>query len=539
MTAKENLVRQATKAASYNILLQVSLRVVTFVLNAFILRHVSKDVLGVVNVRLLLLYTTVQFLSREPFRRACLSNGQSCRWPAVINLAWFCVPVSVCIGAVAGVAWLFLLQRPDPDLVAGYPTGVCAIVASVVIEMFAEPLYIVGQAFHYVKLRVFVEGGSMTLRCVLMAALVTMYPQHAVWAFSVAQIAASSLYVAIFYTYFSTAKGEREKLPFESSLQIVPFIGNNGSEVDSATSKLTWSFMKQTLFKQVLTEGERYVMTLFNLLTFSQQGVYDVVNNLGSLAARFVFQPIEESGYLFFAQVLHREKRRQTDDDIALSASVLEQLLKLMVHVGLIILTFGQAYSALLLQLYGGSALSTGLGPTLLRWHCGYILFIALNGVTEGFVFAAMSEDQLDGHNRRLAAFSILFLVASYFLTTSFGAVGFIVANCFNMGARVAYSLTFIRRYYANTAYRPLRGVLPGWIVLSVCGVSYLVTTLSDAELCCDRGVVAWLGHVAVGAFLFFVVVATVFLKERALFEFLRSCWRERKMAPKDGVKGD
>jgi len=35
-------------------------------------------------------------------------------------------------------------------------------------------------------------------------------------------------------------------------------------------------------------------------------GVYDIVNNLGSLAARFIFQPIEESGYLFFSQLLTR-----------------------------------------------------------------------------------------------------------------------------------------------------------------------------------------------------------------------------------------
>uniref|UniRef100_A0A131Y1G9 Protein RFT1 homolog n=1 Tax=Ixodes ricinus TaxID=34613 RepID=A0A131Y1G9_IXORI len=539
MTAKKNLVQQATKAASYNILLQVSLRVVTFVLNAFILRRVSKDVLGVVNVRLLLLYTTVQFLSREPFRRACLSNGQPSRWPAVINLAWFCVPVSVSVGAVAGFAWLFLLERPEPALVAGYPTGVCAIVVAVVIEMLAEPLYIVGQAFHYVKLRVFVEGASMTLRCVLMAALVTLYPQHAVWAFSVSQVAASCLYVAAFYTYFSVRKCEGEKLPFDSPLCIVPFLDGNLLEVDAATWKLTRSFMKQTLFKQVLTEGERYVMTLFSLLTFSEQGVYDVVNNLGSLAARFVFQPIEESGYHFFAQVLRRDKKLQAADDLALSAHVLDQLLKLMVHVGLIVLTFGQAYSALLLHLYGGRALSVGLAPTLLRWHSGYILFIALNGVTEAFVFAAMTREELDRHNHRLAAFSAIFLTVSYFLTTCFGAVGFIVANCFNMGARVIYSMAFIRGYYADGGHSPLLGLVPSWIVAGACGFSYLVTRFSEPEFGNGLGVVAGLAHVAVGAVCFLVVSATVYFRERVLFTFLVSSWGERKKVPIDGVKND
>lgn len=59
--------------------------------------------------------------------------------------------------------------------------------------------------------------------------------------------------------------------------------------------------------KQLLTDGERYVMTFFNTLKFDQQGVYDVVNNLGSLAARFLFKPVEHASYFYFSQLIHRE----------------------------------------------------------------------------------------------------------------------------------------------------------------------------------------------------------------------------------------
>lgn len=51
---------------------------------------------------------------------------------------------------------------------------------------------------------------------------------------------------------------------------------------------LSVSFGKQCIVKQVLTEGERYVMTISPVLTFSEQATYDVVNNLGSLAARYI-----------------------------------------------------------------------------------------------------------------------------------------------------------------------------------------------------------------------------------------------------------
>jgi oligosaccharide translocation protein RFT1 len=69
---------------------------------------------------------------------------------------------------------------------------------------------------------------------------------------------------------------------------------------------LTWTFFKQGILKQLLTEGERYIMTFFDVLTFDEQGVYDLVSNLGSLAARFIFLPIEESAYFYFAQTLQR-----------------------------------------------------------------------------------------------------------------------------------------------------------------------------------------------------------------------------------------
>lgn len=71
------------------VFLQVLTRVFTFLLNAFILRYVSHEVLGICNVRLALLYSSVMFLSREPFRRAVLRKNERDSWPETINLVWF------------------------------------------------------------------------------------------------------------------------------------------------------------------------------------------------------------------------------------------------------------------------------------------------------------------------------------------------------------------------------------------------------------------------------------------------------------------
>lgn len=47
-------------------------------------------------------------------------------------------------------------------------------------------------------------------------------------------------------------------------------------------------------------------MTMFSLLSFADQGVFDIVSNLGSLVARFLFLPLEESSYLLFSHSITR-----------------------------------------------------------------------------------------------------------------------------------------------------------------------------------------------------------------------------------------
>ncbi|KAH0630057.1 hypothetical protein JD844_012648 [Phrynosoma platyrhinos] len=170
-------------------------------------------------------------------------------------------------------------------------------------------------------------------------------------------------------------------------------------------ARLTWSFFKQSFLKQVLTEGrhdssqtlkstacERYVMTFLNVLNFGDQGVYDIVNNLGSLTARFIFLPIEESFYIFFAKVLERGKdiKLQKQDDISMAAAVLESLLKLVLLIGLTITVFGYAYSQLALDFYGGSMLSVGSGNDCC---CSETSFINRELFSEGLLCFSMSEN--------------------------------------------------------------------------------------------------------------------------------------------------
>ena len=182
-------------------------------------------------------------------------------------------------------------------------------------------------------------------------------------------------------------------------------------------------------------------MTIFSVLSFAEQGIYDVVNNLGSLAARFLFLPIEESSYFYFAQMLHRDApaAAQAKEDMVKAGRVLHVLLKALTLLGSVILVFGFSYSHLLLSLYGGATLTDGPGPSLLRTHCICVLLMGINGVTEAYLFAAMNNDQLDAHNRIMVVLTCTFLGLSWLLSRLLGGVGFILANCTNMALRITY----------------------------------------------------------------------------------------------------
>lgn len=91
---------------------------------------------------------------------------------------------------------------------------------------------------------------------------------------------------------------EKEKMPVQSLLDFRPSF----QPISSSSLKLIILFFNQSFLKQLLTEGEKYLLS-FSSVSMHDQGVYEVVNNLGSLFARFLFQPLEEGCYLFFTQV--------------------------------------------------------------------------------------------------------------------------------------------------------------------------------------------------------------------------------------------
>jgi len=288
--------------------------------------------------------------------------------------------------------------------------------------------------------------------------------------------------------------------------------------------------MVQTVVKQVLTEGEKFLMTFFEPISLGEQGVYEIVNNLASLAARFILAPVEESAYLMFSSLVDRVKpsSQQNQAKLERAVTLLCHLTKAMTLVGLFIFTFGFNFSELALGLYASRQFSSGLASKLLRWQCLYILVISINGMTEGFAVAVMTERRLNMFNIVLVVLSLGFIASSFLLTKLFGSLGLVLANTINMTGRILHSILFINNYLSSTSLVWIRHIL----LDKKLGLSFLVTfvflRISETSLCCQSLVWSLL-HLGIGCFMFLLNVILVYKIEGQLVDSLWSYFYTKK----------
>ena len=509
------LLQSSIFAAISNSVVAILFKIITFALNAFIIRRVSGDVLGIVNVRLILLVDTIIFISREAFRKACLKKPENGDWRGTINILWCSLLLGIPASGTLGYLWMHSVELPSQE--DQYRKAVILMCFSALIELSMEAFFVIGQIFQWVMFRAVIDMVTLLLRSGLFTLAVIYDPENAILWF------ASAYLFSVFFQWIAYLRKmffefERKSiLPLKTLTDVIPDIQDR--HLDPERSSLTWSFFKQGFLKQVLTEGEKYIFTWFSLMSLTDQGIYDVVANLGSLAARLVFSKVEEAAYLFFNQSVKRGSDKVDPEVI----KMLFRTLRTMTLFGLIVLTFGYSYSHLLLHLYGGQNLSSGIGPSLLRGHCLFVLFMAVNGVSECYSFAIMTSDQVDKYNYKMTLMAIFFLSISWILAKLFGPIGFIIANCCNFAMRILHSCYVIQTHHGHQSeINPLTGFLlplPSFLILTL---SAILCQVSEVFLYNPDDWVTWIGHLTIGGIVFIVSILVIIRNEPDLLKLIR-----------------
>uniref|UniRef100_A0A3Q0KLU9 Protein RFT1 homolog n=1 Tax=Schistosoma mansoni TaxID=6183 RepID=A0A3Q0KLU9_SCHMA len=510
----------------------------------------------------------------------------------ILNLAWLVLPIGFIIVILLSFVWIFILPSPsnliqesnsELNLTSSiieqrYILSIMIYALSGLFELATEPLWLICQLSHEVRARIFIEAFANTARSIgIMFAIFTVPSQYAIYSLSIPQLLHGSTLFISYLLYFqygiprSTSNNELKLKGITGIASLKDILPSYFRySIDRQGLQLVKNFFGQCILKQLLTEGERYLISAFHLISFTDQGIYDLVNNLGSLAARLLFLPLEESCHFMFSQCIQRDISPNKQDKKLLldTFCMLKTALRISSLIAWIGVTFAQANSRLLLMIYAGHRLADNyVAVNLLQLYSAYVLLLAWNGSTEALLNSAMSTDEVLRHNQRLIIFSIIFLGANWFFVPVFNVYGFVLANCINMITRILYSVYYINKFLAkideptniekqnnmdddndsscsssiSSSKSSTFGVLsnceigkfsnisllslmfPSYSEMCILSISLICTFVSQHFLCCSFGILWMILHGTITFGFLFITLTIIYYEEVDIFQLIQN----------------
>ncbi|KAM0254570.1 hypothetical protein ACHAQJ_006678 [Trichoderma viride] len=464
------------KGASLLIILQVASRLVTFVANQLLVRFLTAPLLGL-STQLEVYYLSILFFARESLRVAIQRQGIAGaantrdeaddeaaavrqEGQAVVNLGYLAVGLGSIVSVSLG--WMYLASAPAATLQTPWLVeslwlyGIAAMV-----ELLSEPCFVLMQTRLQFGTRAAAESIATFLRCIVVFG-------SAVWAsqkgldIGVLPFALGQLSYGISLLLVYLVSGHR--LALTAGFSLLPKRVTSSQHVIfllsyfyKPTVSLAGSMMAQSVVKHLLTQGDTFLISLFS--NPEVQGVYALANNYGSLLARLLFQPVEESSRSYFSRLLsspspttNSQSSSQPSSSVKEAKRNLHTILRLYILLSAIIVSIGPFAAPPLLSIVAGR-LWTGSGAgQVLSTYCFYIPFMGLNGITEAFVASVASEAQVHRQSIWMGIFSAVFAASAFLFMSvlSLGAVGLVYANSINMLCRIIWSGAFIVNFFKS-----------------------------------------------------------------------------------------
>jgi len=500
--------KNPTQLALLGVIYSLLLRTLSFLLNIITKRFVSPDTLGKSDVTLDLLLTTTLFLAREGFRLGLgrgegndggdnnrdnssggatstkMKVGESDREQRLANTAYLSILSGFMASAVAlgihlhhcharttnGSTSSSSTSSSGDDGVLGmdYLCGGILYTTAALLEMLWEPYQIFCLRTLDVDTRAAAEGagnlGRAVINVVLLGGLVDrilgtrLALRYPVSCFGVGHIFHAILLGCVF-------RWRKRGCIRTPSFVFVPTDAHKGSVIsrnlDPASLRLIGIFSAQSLFKHLLTEGDRIVLTLLG--SSYDRGVYGMASSIGGIASRMLLQPVEENARLLFGRLgsevvaISKEGEPDSTEYVYGKLETLERtyttLIKMVLYLGLVFASLGSNYTSILLRILAGNTWGSNEDATAtLSAFCIYTAFLALNGTTEAFVYGVASTYRDIGILSTVHATVTVtaFGVVAPVLVGWYGTVGLVGANCLAMALRTLYSISFAAAYFCT-----------------------------------------------------------------------------------------
>ncbi|SNX82089.1 related to nuclear division protein Rft1 [Melanopsichium pennsylvanicum] len=497
---------EATKAGSASasslILLQVSARTLTFILNQLLVRLVSPSIFGIANIQLELLLSTILFLSRDGFRTILIRNEASVSQHgtrittftpsgprkgttnSIHNISLFPIPIGFILTAVACTTYFLYISPSSMHAVPTFHASILLYALGALTELLYEPLLIRAVRLGQPALRVKAEGAAVFVKVLSTIATIVLLPKWslapafvgsavdderatALLAFGIGQAGFGLTMLAVHLAHFFGIYGISDTLDL-----YVPrseTVAQDGKQkviwVDKKTISLCATMAQQGLLKHGLTEADKFAVARFANL--EDQGGYALASNYGSLVARILFQPVEETARIVFSSELAAIDQNYASSPVKIPVATFERvvnmlsaLFKLHILLGLLLTTFGGPLSTPLLYIMAGPqwALNTS-APAILAAYTFYLPIMGINGIVEGFVQSVASEAQIKKYSRVLVGASVGFVGVLAGINTVvdkeksiLAKTGLVWANALSLCVRAWWCWRFLITYFEVAA---------------------------------------------------------------------------------------
>lgn len=462
----------SVKGVSHLIIVQIIAKLLTFVLNQLIIRYLSPSIIGVTTY-LEFICSTILFFSRESIRlsvQRVRNNLDNKDYVAqkVVNFGILAIAFAFPIFMVIGYWQLNYSLVMDKLFVSPfYKPVIVLFVALVILELLVEPIYCLYQFQLDFGKRSKFEGSAIFVKCIVSVLSILLARQYfvdqkfegvAICAFALAQFSYS---LTLFACYLMSFRFEFQNNKINYNL--VKLKDENAREFyfEQDTLTIVKGFFVQMIFKQFLTEGDKLLIS--HLCTIEEQGMYAVMANYGSIIARLLFQPLEESTRLMFTKLLNENTRSQGDEKpqkleshkCMQTFNYLKLISIFYFNLSLIILFAGVTSGPYLLKLLMGGRASNWESTDIFKLFPQYVVylpFLAFNGILEALFSSMATNSDLKNFSKFMTLITILVLIFLYLLidVLNLRISGLILANVFNMSSRIGYCYFKISKFYSK-----------------------------------------------------------------------------------------
>ncbi|TFK20446.1 Rft-1-domain-containing protein [Coprinopsis marcescibilis] len=492
-TAGKSLVGSSFSSLSFLVALQLFSRLFTSVLNQALFRLASPSVFGTAAIQFELILSTILFLSREGVRNAILRTnveaGEEDKVKAT-NLTFLPILLGVPLALLTSLGYVASASeevRRQPHLVLA--VGMYALAA--LVELLSEPMHNMAMVQLKTDVRVRAEGLGITCKSVVTFFVLLYDVRYGDNSLPLVAFAAGQLTygVIVFLSYarklgipWFRASSSQKKVPAETSTSKFQF--------DAKLLRLSLIMTSQSVIKHFLTEGDKLVLSFFSPL--QDQGGYAIAVNYGSLIARIVFQPIEETLRIFFSKLLSPSASKTTKKEaLTQSSNALLGLISAQLAFSMVLTVFGSAYLPIVLPILLPQRYLATSAPKILSAWIYYIPVLALNGGLEAFLSSVASEKDLNRQSRWMIFFSVVYVSATIlFYRLGLGDASLIYANILNLSARIGYCIHFASQFFAKSS-PPVRlnwkAALPPPLFIVLAAISSLLVRFSRYRLGIDN----------------------------------------------------